>query len=270
MIYQNNHTPVVLSIIILVGAVTMGVLLTDTEVFNPTRAIGAAHASETSSALVAESTRIMLGATQTPMALQGQLGVKQTLAATNATVVSQTLVAQRTAIPVAQTATQAAVISGINVAQGLATQTAIAVDSNNRLLQAQATQTAILAQQTLIANNANATATRVAIGIQGEIDKREFDQTTETMNRILVSTASIVVIVGILYCLIMVARVKHSEAIANQLREHRRMLEVEAALQSRQAQKNPESKVISLYRSDPAMNHAEQSGSMKDTVSRVA
>ncbi|MCX7839936.1 MAG: hypothetical protein N2559_10860 [Anaerolineae bacterium] len=250
MVVQNNDFPrVLLALVILGGAVALGLLLTDTEFFNYHKSIVGANATATHSALKAREFSGILQATETPRALQ--------VAA----------VAQATAIPVQQTVTHAT----LQVAQANATQTALAVKARNEELQAQATQTRIAQVQTVVAGqeqatqtrvaqeqaanalSARATATSIAGAIISDANKRDNENTRAMAFTIAMVVALIAIVVCITALVIASANIKAANAAAQLEREKRRTLEVQAALRA------PPTNIIPLSTArGPKNGHGEQ------------
>jgi hypothetical protein len=230
MIVQNNYSALVLlAIVILAGAVVLGLLLTNTEVFNPAKANQEANAYATKSALDARERAGILQATETPRAFQVAMQQTQTAGALYATQARQTAIAQATAIPVQQTATQVAIQSALGVAQANATQTALAVEAYNKVQQAQATQTRIAGEQTAYAQQAQATATSIAGAIARDADARNNANTRESALTVAITLAIVALSVGGAALLIAGARAKSIAAEAMLEREKRRTLEVQAS-----------------------------------------
>ncbi len=231
MIVQNNYSALVLlAIIILAGAVVLGLLLTNTEVFNPAKAHQEANAFATKSALDARERGGILQATETPRAFLVAVQQTQTADAVKATQARQTAIAQATAIPVQQTLTHATLQAELNTAQVRATQTALAVESQNKVLQVQATQTRIAGEQTAYAQQAQATATSIAGAIARDADARHNANTRESALTVAITIAIVVLSVGGAALLIAGARAKSIAAEAMLEREKRRTLEVQASV----------------------------------------
>jgi hypothetical protein len=230
MIVQNNYSALVLlAIIILAGAVVLGLLLTNTEVFNPAKAHEEANAFATKSALEARKEAGILQATETPRAFQMAVQQTQTADAVKATQARQTAIAQATAIPVQLTATQVAIQSALGVAQANATQTALAVEAYNKVQQAQATQTRIAGEQTAYAQQAQATATSIAGAIVRDADERNNANTREVALTVAAAVAIIVTAASGATLIVANAKAKANTAAAMLEREKRHTLEVQAS-----------------------------------------
>ncbi len=235
MIVQNNYAALVfLAIVILAGAVALGLLLTNTEIANPTKAIQEANAYATKSALDVRERSGILQATETPRALQVAALQTQTAGAMSATQTRQAMIAQATAIPVQQTATQVAIQSALGVAQANATQTVIAVGAHNAVLQAQATQTQIAQDQVANAQQAQATATSIAGAIVRDTDERNNTNTRETLLTIAIAAVIVAIAASGVILAVVHANAKANTTAAMLEREKRRTLEVQAVMQTRQ------------------------------------
>jgi hypothetical protein len=245
MIVQNNYSALVfIAVVILGGAVVLGLLLTNTEIANPTKAIQEANVYATKSALDVRERSGVLQATETPRALQVAALQTQTAGAMNATQTRQAMIAQATAIPVQQTATQVAIQSALSVAQANATQTAIAVGAHNTVLQAQATQTRIAQEQAASAQQAQATATAISRASIREIDERNNTNTREMLMTIAIAFGIVAIVSSGVVFAVAHANAKASIAAATLEREKRRTLEVQAAM--RTSTRVPESNIIQL------------------------
>jgi hypothetical protein len=226
----------------------LGLLLTNTEVFNPAKAHEEANAFATKSALEARKEAGNLQATETPRAFQVAMQQTQTAGALYATQARQTAIAQATAIPVQQTATQVAIQSALGVAQANATQTALAAEAHNKVQQAQATQTRIAGEQTAYAQQAQATATSIAGAIARDADARNNANTRESALTVAITLAIVALSVGGAALLIAGARAKSIAAEAMLEREKRHTLEVQASAR----------KIIPLPTRVPDNGHGEQ------------
>jgi hypothetical protein len=260
MIAQNNYSALVfLAVVILAGAVVLGLLLTNTEVFNPSKAVQEANAYATKNALDARERSGILQATETPRALQVAVQQTQTAGALNATQTRQAAIAQATAIPVQQTATQVAIQSALGVAQANATQTALAVKAHNEVLQAQATQTRIAQEQAANAQQAQATATSIAGAIVRDADERNNANTRETLLTIALAAAIVAMGVGGAALLAANANAKANAAAAMLEREKRHTLQVRGAMQARSTAQVPNIAVIRpLPTRVPKNGHGEE------------
>lgn len=146
MVVQNNPAPwVFLALIVLAGAIVLGILLNDTELVNPTRSEQEAYAMGTYAAIGAQATQANWAATQTPEAAIAQAAQTQAALPVQATETSQAVIAQATEYAHQQTVTMEA-------AQALAVQESM-----------RATQWALLAQQGIEDLERIATATAIAV-----------------------------------------------------------------------------------------------------------
>jgi|GEM_PF-4174370 len=211
MIVQNNYAALVfLAVVILAGAVVLGLLLTNTEILNPAKANQEANAYATKSALDARERAGILQATETPRALLVAALQTQTTDAINAS----RAIAQATAIPAQQTVTHATLQAEVNAAQVRATQTVLLVKARNEELQAQAT------------------ATSIAGAIISDANKRDNDNTREMALTIAMAVAITVTAASGATLIVANAKAKTSAAAAALEREKRRTLEVQTAVQT--------------------------------------
>jgi len=231
MVVQNNYAALAfLAVVILAGAVVLGLLLTNTEVFNPAKAHQEANAFATKSALDARERGGILQATETPRALQAAIQQTQTAEVLHATQTRQAAIAQATAIPIQQTLTHATLQAERDTAQVRATQTALAVKAHNEVLQAQATQTRIAQEQTAYALQAQATATSIAGAAMRDTDERNSANTRESAVTAAIVMAIVALGGGGAALLMASARAKSIAAEAMLEREKRRTLEVQASV----------------------------------------
>ncbi len=249
MIVQNNYSALVfLAVVILAGAVVLGLLLTNTEIFNYHQALTGANATATHSALKARELAGVLQTTETPRAFQVAVQQTQTADAVKATQTHQAVIAQATAIPIQQTLTHATLQAERDTAQVRATQTALAVESQNKVLQAQATQTRIAGEQMAYAQQAQATATSIAGAIARDADARNNANTRESALTVAITLAIVALSVGGAALLIAGARAKSIAVEAMLEREKRHTLEVQASAR----------KIIPLPTRVPDNGHGEQ------------
>lgn len=251
MVVQNNYTALVfLAVIILAGAIMLGFLLTDTEVFNPAKAHAEANTYATKSALDARERAGILQATETPRALQVSALQTQTASVINAAQTRQAAMAQATAIPVQQTATQAAVQVAVGIAQGNATQTALAAEGRIRVEQQQATQAALAFCKTLTAQQAMATATHIAVGPVREEQDRAAAQTNQRIVTISIGAGFFILAASAGLFIVMQGRAVMSAAKAKTIAEQRRMLQVQQAIRDRVEHPRPPALSLPLARHD--------------------
>lgn len=146
MVVQNNPAPwVFLALVVLAGAIILGILFNDTELVNPSRAEQEAYAMGTYSAMGAQATQANWAATQTPEAAIAQAAQTQAALPAQATQTSHAIIVRATEYALQQTAT-------VEAAQALAVQEGL-----------RATQRAILAQQGMEDLARIATATAIAV-----------------------------------------------------------------------------------------------------------
>ena len=154
MIVQNNPTPWVgLALVILVGAVVLGVLVTDKKPFESSAEMYAAYATATTASLNASSLAAQKGATETPRAFKVQQSQTKTAALAYAT---QTV--QSGEFQVAQTR-QASVAQAAETARVLSIQSA----ETRAAVEAQVTQTTVAALAQATAASVQQTATQAAV-----------------------------------------------------------------------------------------------------------
>ncbi len=208
MIYQTNYTPlVVFLIVVLGGAVGMGILIADTERVNPTNA-----------QVRAEVTR---------------LAVKQTVAVIDATETRQVAIARVTEIPVHQTAMHAAMRAQVDNALAQATLIALA-----------AKQTEIAQQQNLNAQQAAAKATEIAVEVARVEEARTRAAVTETVALMLIAIVTITLTICVAYATVTLARAKERAAHAQEWIERRRAMELQVAVQARQERQTPDLQIV--------------------------
>lgn len=235
MIVENKFGAIVcLALVILGGTVVLGFLLTETEVFNPHKAVQQANASATKSALEAREKIAALEAIETPRAFQYQMNQTATLVAVQATQTRQSLIAQATAIPAQQAATLTAASVALFNAQANATQTTIAAGAQIRAIEVPAKQTEIAAQQSITAQHAAGVATRTAIEIARANDERDSARTRELFVTIATAVAIASSGIGVGYCLARTGRAKEKTAEAILEREKRRTLQTAVVIQAKE------------------------------------
>ena len=260
MIVENKFGAIVcLALVILGGAVVLGFLLTETEVFNPHKAIQQANTSATKSALEAREKIAALEAIETPRAFQYQMSQTETLVAAQATQSHQSLIVQATVVPAQQAATLTAASVALFNAQANATQTAIAAGAQMRAMEVPAKQTEIATQQTVSAQHAAGVATRTAIEIGRANDERDSAKTHE----LFVTMATVAAIastgIGVGCYLVWSGRAKEKTAAAILEREKRHTLQTAATVQTKEKrQLTPAATIPSPQQAIPKNGHGEE------------
>lgn len=235
MVTHYNLGPVmVFLVIVLVAAVIMGILLADTELLNPSRAAQEAQSQATSSSIVAESTRAVLGATETPLALTLHLATTRTMIAVKAYEVEKTVIAMATAVPAAQTATQATADAQVNMARAAATQTAFSVDSSLKVQQAYATQSAVADQRYASGLAVQATATSIAVALQEDSERYSSSRTLSMVMAVGVVLGIAVLASAAGYWMIANGHARKSVARAHELGQHRMDLDLNNAIRRKE------------------------------------
>lgn len=256
MIVQNNlNAPVFLAIVILIGAIVFGLLLTNTELFNPTKTVTEANARATASALQVQPTQAVIAATETPRAFFVQQRLTQTVASNWAnatrqantlratetseaimlqwTVTAQAKSAQATDVAIRQAETRANTFSTLEAARTNATITTIVVRANSLVQEAQAKQTGVARQQSV--GNRMTQATLTAIAQTPSLEENDREQFNRREWVAVGATAIAVLMIGfsIAVLVVAIARAKVMEASAKLSRERRHTLEVEETVRSK-------------------------------------
>lgn len=220
LIQQNNGPLVVLALILLALAVLVGILLSGTEIVNPTERIQMASIAGTRAALENQQTAAMIAATQTPLAA----------------------IVQATAVPLQQTATHHAAI---------ATQEAIVAESTRMAIsnEVQATRQAISAE-----------ATRTQIILDGQMQEiNQEAQRTQTTNlltiilAVVIGLAVLTIVAAGAYILVQRQKAQAAAHAARAYAEQRRLFIVQAAMKEQENRHSPNGKPAN-GRSQPTLH----------------